>query len=128
MCTPAEVSGAARTSPAIPNRLPAPIVTMRTTSGLRLSVAPKTNGWRTFWKAPLARKMMSPRISASEKPSVPSAMAKAKMPAVQAPMNGTYAVTNVTIAIVPASGTPRMRAPMPTMTPLKAAMIVTPVK
>ena len=60
MCTAAEVSGAASVSPTIPKRLPAPIVTTRTTSGLRLSVAPKTNGCRTFWKAPLARKMISP--------------------------------------------------------------------
>ena len=50
------------------------------------------------------------------------------MPAVQAPMYGTYAVTNVTTAIVPASGTPRISAPIPTTTALKAAMIVTPVK
>ena len=40
MCTAADVSGAARTSPTIPKRLPAAIVTMRTTSGLSPSVAP----------------------------------------------------------------------------------------
>ena len=50
------------------------------------------------------------------------------MPATQAPMYGTYAVRKVTTAMVPASGTPRTRAPSPTTTALKAATIVTPVK
>ena len=43
-------------------------------------------------------------------------------------MKGTYAVTKVTTAIVPASGTPSTRAPSPTTTALKAATIVTPTK
>ncbi len=45
-----------------------------------------------------------------------------------APMYGMYAVTNVTSAIVPASGTSRISAPIPTTAALKAATIVTPRK
>ena len=45
-----------------------------------------------------------------------------------APMYGMYAVTNVTSAIVPASGTSRISAPIPTTVALKAATIVTPRK
>ena len=43
-------------------------------------------------------------------------------------MYGTYAVTKVTTAIVPARGTPRASDASPTTTPLKAATIVTPWK
>ena len=52
----------------------------------------------------------------------------ANAPATTAPMNGTYAVTKVTTAIVPASGTPSAHAPSPTTTPLNAATAVTPPK
>jgi hypothetical protein len=52
MCSAAEVRGAPRMSPTIPNRQPAPIVTMRTTNGLRSSVEPKAMGWTTFWRRP----------------------------------------------------------------------------
>ncbi len=43
-------------------------------------------------------------------------------------MKGTYAVTNVTTAIVPQSGTSRRYAPIPTTIALNAATIVTPRK
>ena len=61
-------------------------------------------------------------------PFAPSASTTAKAPATNAPMNGMYAVTKVTTAIVPASGTPSTNAPRPTTTPLKAATMVTPRK
>ena len=43
-------------------------------------------------------------------------------------MKGTYAVTNVTTAIVPHSGMSRRYAPIPTTTALNAATIETPKK
>ena len=52
----------------------------------------------------------------------------ANAPATNAPTNGTYAVMKVTIPIVPASGTPRITAPIQTTMPLNAATIVTPRK
>ncbi|HSE80140.1 MAG TPA: hypothetical protein VLA87_00440 [Gaiellaceae bacterium] len=61
-------------------------------------------------------------------PSEPSAITTANAPAKKAPMYGMYAQTNVTIAIVPASGTQSSSAPTPTTTPLNAATIVTPAK
>ena len=64
MWTPADTSGAASTSPIIPKRQPAPIVTMRTTSGFRLSVAPKAIGWRMFWSSPFASSTMISMMSA----------------------------------------------------------------
>ena len=64
MWTPADTSGAASTRPIIPKRQPAPIVTMRTTSGFRLSVAPKAIGWRMFWSSPFASRTMSNMMSA----------------------------------------------------------------
>jgi hypothetical protein len=39
-----------------------------------------------------------------------------------------YAVTAVTTPMVPASGTPRIRAPMATTNPLNTATMVTPRK
>ena len=89
MWTAAEVSGAASTSPIIPNRQPAPIVTIRTTSGLRLSVAPKAIGWTMFCSVPLARITITSMISAVCVPSEPSARITANAPATKAPMNGT---------------------------------------
>ena len=67
-------------------------------------------------------------IRAVVEPSDPSAITTANAPATKAPMKGTYAVTKVTTAIVPASGTPRMSAPTPTTMALKAATIDTPTK
>ena len=128
MWAAAEVSGAASTSPIIPKRQPAPMVTMRTTSGFRLSVAPNAIGWRMFWSSPFASRTMISMMIASFGPSEPSAMTTANAPATNAPTYGTYAVTNETSAIVPASGTPRMIAPRPTTTALNAATIVTPPK
>ena len=89
MCTAAEVSGAASVSPTMPNSAPPPIVTISTASGLRLSVAPNTNGCSMFCSSPLASRTITPRISASVGPSEPSARTNAKMPAVHAPMYGT---------------------------------------
>jgi hypothetical protein len=48
MWTAAEVSGAPSTSPSMPKRLPAPIVAIRTTSGLSLRVAPNAIGWTMY--------------------------------------------------------------------------------
>ena len=66
MCTAAEVRGAASVSPTMPNREPAPIVTTSTTSGLRLSVAPITNGWTICWSTPFASRATTAMISASD--------------------------------------------------------------
>ena len=89
MCTAAEVSGAASVSPTIPNRAPAPIVTTSTTSGLRLSVAPITNGWISCWSTLFASSETTAMMSAASVPSVPSAISTAKAPATHAPTNGT---------------------------------------
>ena len=45
---------------------PAPIVTTSTTSGLRLSVAPITNGWIICWSMPFASRATTAMISASD--------------------------------------------------------------
>src|SRR4029078_9609981 len=52
----------------------------------------------------------------------------ARAPETKAPMNGMYAVTKVTTAIVPARGTSKTRAHSPTKTALNAEQIVTPRK
>jgi hypothetical protein len=77
---------------------------------------------------PLARITTTSIAIARPVPSEASASVTANAPGTTAPMNGTYAVTNVTTAIVPASGTPRSRAASPTTTALKAATIDTPRK
>jgi hypothetical protein len=89
MCTAAEVSGAASVSPTIPNRAPAPIVTTSTTSGLRLSVAPITNGWTICWRTPFASRATTAMIRASDELPVLSAISTAKPPATHAPTKGT---------------------------------------
>ncbi len=124
----ADVSGAARIIPIIPKRLPNPIVTIRTTSGLRSSVAPNAIGWTMFWSSPFPRITITSMIAALVVPSVASVSMTANAPETNAPMNGTYAVTNTTTAIVPASGTPRISAVSPITTALNAATIVTPRK
>ena len=68
MCTAAEVSGAARTSPIIPNRHPPAIVTMRTTSGWIPSVAPNAIGCTICWSPPFARITTTSMISADGRP------------------------------------------------------------
>ena len=64
MWSAADVSGAPRTSPTIPKRLPKPIVTMRTTSGLRSRVAPNAIGCTMFCSRPFARMTITSMISA----------------------------------------------------------------
>ena len=128
MCTPADTSGAARIRPIIPNRQPPPIVAISTTSGLRPSVAPNAIGCTICWSMPLASRTMTAMTIAAVSPCPASASATANAPPTHAPMNGTYAPTNVTTAIVPASGTPRISAPSPITMALNAATIVTPRK
>ena len=128
MWSEADVSGAASTIPNIPKRLPNPIVTMRTTSGFRSSVAPNAMGWTMFWSSPFARMTTTSMITAAVVPCDESVNITANAPEMNAPMNGMNARTNVTTAIVPASGTSRNTAASPTTTALKAATIETPRK
>ena len=121
MWSAAEVSGAASTIPIIPKIAPKPMVTMRTTSGLRSSVAPKAMGWTMFCRSPFARITMTSMISAVDVPCEARASITANAPETNAPMNGTYAVTKTTTAIVPASGTSSRYAPIPTTIALNAA-------
>ena len=89
MWTAADVSGAASVRPTIPNREPAPMVTTSTTRGLRLSVAPITNGWISCWSTLLASSETTAMTIAASVPTVPSAIRTAKAPATHAPTNGT---------------------------------------
>ena len=107
---------------------PALIVATRTTRGFRSRAEPIANGWRMFCSKPLASSTIRSMIAAVAAPFAPRATTTASAPATNAPMKGMYAVTKVTAAIVPASGTPSSRAPTPTTTPLNAATIVTPRK
>ena len=86
------------------------------------------NGCTMFWSSPFARMTMTSMISAVDVPCAPSAITTANAPDTNAPTNGTYAATNVTTPIVPASGTSRMSAPIVITAALKPAMIVTPRK
>ena len=104
------------------------MVTTSTTSGLRSSAEPMANGCRMFWSRPFARMTITSMISAVDVPCEPSAITTANVPATNAPMNGTYAVTKVTTPIVPASGTSSTSAPSVTTAALNAATIVTPRK
>src|SRR5215468_11055276 len=124
----ADVRGAARISPAVPKNAPAEIVTTRISSGFIRSVAPIAIGCTMFCNRPFARMTITSMIRAVVVPFAPRASTTAKAPATNAPMNGTYAVTKVTTAIVPASGTSSSHAPRPTTTALKAATIVVPRK
>ena len=88
MCTAAEVSGAPSTRPTIPKMLPKPIVAMRTTSGLRSSVAPKAIGCTMFWSSPFARITITSMISAVSVPPDDRARSTASVPDTKAPMKG----------------------------------------
>ena len=112
----------------MPKRHPKPIVTMRTASGFRSRVAPNAIGWTMFCSRPFASITITSMISAAVVPWDESVRMTANAPETNAPMNGMYAVTNVTTAIVPHSGTSSRYAPSPTTTPLNAATIVTPRK
>src|SRR3954469_20649070 len=124
----ADVSGAARISPAVPKKAPAEIVTTRISNGFIRRVAPIAIGCTMFCSRPFASKTITSMISAVVVPFAPSASTTANAPETTAPTNGTYAVTNVTTAIVPASGTSSSHAPTPTTTALNAATIVVPRK
>ena len=58
-----------------------------------------------FWSSPFASSTTTSMISAVVVPCSASARITANAPETNAPMKGTYAVTNVTTAIVPARGT-----------------------
>ena len=85
MCVAAEVSGAARTSPIIPNRLPPAIVTINTASGWMPSAAPNAIGWIICCRMPLASSTTTAMISAVDEPCDPSASSTVKAPADHAP-------------------------------------------
>src|SRR5919204_543055 len=74
----AEVTGAASTSPIIPNRLPPPIVTMSTASGWRSRAAPKASGCTICCSAPLASRQITIITTAASVPDPPSAMSTEK--------------------------------------------------
>ena len=85
MCVAAEVSGAARTSPIIPNRLPPAIVTISTASGWMPSAAPNAIGWIICCRMPLASSTTTAMISAVDEPCEPSASSTVNAPADHAP-------------------------------------------
>src|SRR3954471_2038901 len=89
MCTAADASGAASTRPNPPKRQPAPIVRMRTTSGLRSRAAPIANGCTRFCSNPFASSTTTSMIKATVVPCAPSARTTANPPAMNAPMYGT---------------------------------------
>ena len=70
----------------MPNRQPAPIVTMSTTSGFSLSVAPNAIGWKMFWSSPFASRTITSMMIAVVVPFAPRARITANAPATNAPM------------------------------------------
>ena len=85
MWTPAEVNGAARMSPIVPNSAPPAIVTISTASGWMPSVAPNAIGWIICCSAPFASSTTTPIATAVSGPCDPSAISTVKAPADQAP-------------------------------------------
>ena len=73
----------------MPNSDPAPIVTIRTTSGFRSRVAPNAIGWTMFWSSPFARITITSMTTASVVPCDESVRMTANAPDTKAPMNGT---------------------------------------
>ena len=89
MWSAAEVMGAASTRPTMPKRPPAAMVTIRTTSGLRSSVAPKAMGCTICCRMPCASSTRINMTTAVALPSVARAMITVKAPETKAPMKGT---------------------------------------
>ena len=122
------VSGAANTIRPTPPTNPAAVVTNNTTNGSKFNDEPYATGAKKFCNTLFTNNNTANMINASVNPCAPNAIKHTKIPAMIAPKNGTYAVTNVINAIVPTIGTPNNHAVNATGTALLAAMIVVPRK